>query len=79
MKVSVIRDMNESEMLQKIEDIDSELLNLRFQVKTGKLDNPLRMRMLRRDVARIKTILNEKLTGSLETVSDSVGSREGGR
>jgi len=59
MKVKVIRDYSNGEIVQKINDWEEELFNLRFQAKMGQLSNPLQLQMVRRDIARAKTVLNE--------------------
>ena len=68
MKPSEIRNLSLTEQTDKIADIEGEMLNLRFQAQTGKLDNPMRMRMLRRDIARLKTIVRESLLRGKKTV-----------
>lgn len=60
MKTTEIREMPDDKIVEKIASLDEELFNLRFQAKLGQLSNPLQLRMLRRDRARVKTILNEK-------------------
>ncbi len=60
MKANVLRDMTDVELNQKLADSKSELFNLRFQVATGQLENPLRIRNVRKDIARIKTIIRER-------------------
>ena len=60
MKTTEIRDLSNEEIKKKIDGWEEELFNLRFQAKMGQLANPLQLRMVRRDIARAKTILNEK-------------------
>jgi large subunit ribosomal protein L29 len=60
MKVKEIRDLSSVEIEKKIGALEEELFNLRFQAKLGQLANPLQLRMVRRDIAKAKTILNEK-------------------
>jgi len=60
MKVKDIRDMNDAELMQKIEDLKSELFNLRFRLVTGQLENPMRIKEVRKTIARVKTILHER-------------------
>ena len=55
-----IRELSNEEILSKIEESKEELFNLRFQQATGSLEKPSRIRELRRLVARMKTILNER-------------------
>jgi large subunit ribosomal protein L29 len=59
MKASEIRDLNPDEMRQKVSDLKEELFNLRFQHEIGQLENPQRMKQMKRDIARMKTILRE--------------------
>jgi large subunit ribosomal protein L29 len=60
MKANVYRDMTSVELTQKLTDAKGELFNLRFQLATGQLDNPLRIRHVKRDIARVKTVLRER-------------------
>ncbi|NKB24485.1 MAG: 50S ribosomal protein L29 [Kiritimatiellae bacterium] len=60
MKTSKIREMTDEELDQLYRDTRKEIFNLRMQKATGQLENPLRLRGVRRDVARIKTVLNER-------------------
>jgi large subunit ribosomal protein L29 len=55
-----IRDLSEDEIEQRLMETKEELFNLRFQNATGQLDNYKRLGELRRDVARLKTILRER-------------------
>ena len=60
MKVKEIREMTTDEINKKIVDAKQELFNLRFSSALGNLENPSRIRELRHDVARMKTILRER-------------------
>ncbi|QUH27239.1 50S ribosomal protein L29 [Serpentinicella alkaliphila] len=60
MKANLVRDMSDMELSQKLADLKGELFNLRFQLATGQLENPLRIRNVRKDIARIKTIIRER-------------------
>lgn len=55
-----IRNMNEIELAQKLNELESELFKLRFQSKTGRLDKPHLIGLIKKDVARIKTITRER-------------------
>ena len=70
MKPSEIRDLSEKEREEKIQDLEEELFNLRFQVATGKIENPGRLRLIRRDIARIKTIQRESASNQSEEKPD---------
>ncbi len=60
MKAKEYRQLSEGELLIKERELGEELFNLRFQHATGQLDNVMRIPQLRRDIARVKTILKEK-------------------
>ncbi len=55
-----LRQLTDEELLAKIEELKEELFNLRFSQANGSLENPARIRELRKTVARIKTILRER-------------------
>lgn len=63
MKMEEILELTEQELRNKLEDLQEEMQNLRFQHATHQLDNPLRLRTLRKDIARIKTVLREYQLG----------------
>ncbi|MFQ5329224.1 MAG: 50S ribosomal protein L29 [Thermodesulfobacteriota bacterium] len=63
MKASEVRDMTVEDLLAKEKALDKELFSLRVQNSTGHLENPLRIRFVRRDIARVKTIRAEKGRG----------------
>ncbi len=60
MKVNEIRNMTADELQKKSGDLVQELFNLRFQLHTGRLENTARISAIKRDIARVKTILNGK-------------------
>ncbi|MDO4721174.1 MAG: 50S ribosomal protein L29 [Peptostreptococcaceae bacterium] len=60
MKAKELREMTVLELGTKLGELKGELFNLRFQLATGQLDNPVKLRYVRKDIARVKTILNEK-------------------
>ena len=60
MKASEIRDMTAQELENKLVDLKKELFALRFQLAVNQLDNPARVRAVKKDIARIKTILREQ-------------------
>jgi large subunit ribosomal protein L29 len=62
MKVSEIRELTLEELRQREQDIAEELFNLKFQRATAQLENKMRVRQIRRDLARVKTIIQEKQT-----------------
>jgi large subunit ribosomal protein L29 len=62
MKAKELRQLSEGELFVKEKELHEELFNLRFQHATGQLDNVMRIPQVRRDIARLKTILKEKAT-----------------
>jgi len=60
MKASKMVDWTNDELKEKLGDMKGELFNLRFQLATGQLENPLRIREVKRDIARVKTILTQR-------------------
>ncbi len=55
-----LKEMPVSELTERLENTREELFNMRFQLATGQLDNYRRVRWLRRDIARVKTVLRER-------------------
>ena len=60
MKITELRDLTNEELQAKLSDFREELFNLRFQKALNRLDNPLRIKVVKRDVARIKTLIKER-------------------
>jgi len=60
MKASEIRELSIEEKQLKIKDLKEEIFNLRFQHETGQLENPRKMKQIKRDIARIKTVLKQE-------------------
>jgi large subunit ribosomal protein L29 len=65
MKAKQVRDMTNDELNGKLKDLKGELFNLRFQLAVGQLENPMRLRQVRKDIARVKTVLRERELKSL--------------
>ena len=61
-KASELRELPEDELLNQVEAHKEELFNLRFQFATGQLDNPMRIKQVRHEIAQILTILRERHT-----------------
>jgi large subunit ribosomal protein L29 len=59
-KATELRELSDDDLLRRMEEAKEELFNLRFQRATGQLDNPARMKVLRREVARIATVIRER-------------------
>ncbi len=60
MTAKEIREKSNTELAQEIETLKDELFNLRFQQATGQLENTARMRTVKKDIARIKTVIRER-------------------
>jgi large subunit ribosomal protein L29 len=60
MKFKDIIEMADVELNQKLADLKSELLNLRFQLEINQLDNPMRIKEVKKNIAQIKTVLRER-------------------
>lgn len=60
MEIKKMRDMTEVELNAEVKKLKNELFNLRFQHVTGQLENPIKMRDLKKQIARVKTIIREK-------------------
>ncbi|MBQ2867521.1 MAG: 50S ribosomal protein L29 [Firmicutes bacterium] len=66
MKIEQIKKMSEVELNAEVKKLKNELFNLRFQHVTGQLENPVKMRDIKKDIARCKTVLREKQLKNIE-------------
>jgi len=78
MKSAEIRELSDEELEDKYLDAKEELFNLRFQLATNQLDNPLKIRDARRNIARIQTIRKEREL-ALRASSEPSGDKKVGR
>ena len=60
MKTAELRDKTDSELETRQRELTEQLFKLRFQRATGRMENPMKIRQVKREIARIKTLLNEK-------------------
>jgi large subunit ribosomal protein L29 len=60
MKARELRELGDDELRGRLEELTKERFNLRFRSATESIENPIRFRALRRDIARIKTVLRER-------------------
>ena len=60
MKANELRNKSVEELNKSVADLKTELFNLRFQHATGELDNPMRINKVKKDIARVKTVLRER-------------------
>ncbi len=66
-----LRELNDAELLQRLEEARAELFNLRFQLATGQLDNHARIGQVRREIARLLTIRREREIAAAEAQQES--------
>ncbi|MBU0650528.1 50S ribosomal protein L29 [bacterium] len=64
MKIKELRELSKQELAQKEEDLRAALFNLRTQLQLGKLEHPHQLKLMRRDIAKIKTVLKEEINKS---------------
>ena len=62
MKAKDIRDRSDDELRKALGDLEEQLFKLRFQKSTGQIENPIKIREVRKDIARVLTIINERRT-----------------
>ncbi|HAN44156.1 MAG TPA: 50S ribosomal protein L29 [Ruminococcaceae bacterium] len=66
MKANEIRELSSAELNNKLSDLKAELFNLRFQHAINQLDNPMRLKAVKKDIARIKTIIKQQENKSVQ-------------
>ena len=59
MKTSELREMTSAELNTKLQDLKEELFNLRFQLAINQLDNPMRIKAVKKDIARVQTVIRQ--------------------
>ena len=67
MRAEEIREMSDDEILKRVEELEQERFRLRFRSATETLEDPLRFRVIRKDIARLKTILRERQIAAANT------------
>ena len=60
MKINKINEMSSPELEKELSELKTELFKLRFSLATNSLDNPMRIKEVRRDIARVKTVLRQR-------------------
>ncbi len=73
-----LRGASDEELLTRLREAKQELFNLRFQVATGQLDNNKRLQTVRRDIARIYTVMRERELGITYEVADASADSDSG-
>lgn len=66
MDMKELRELSGAELAEKEQELKQELFNLRFQLATGRIENPMRIRQTKRDIARVKTVLRQSALSSEE-------------
>ena len=75
MKVQELRDLGDVELAEKLGEYKQELFNLRFQLVTGQLDDPTRLKQIRHDIARVLTVQGERARAAERQATVSEGER----
>jgi len=60
LKANKMKEMTSQELSEKMNELKNELFNLRFQLATGQLDNPMKIKAIKKDIARVNTVLRQK-------------------
>jgi len=63
MKAKEIRDRSDDELRKALGDLEEQLFKLRFQKSTGQIENPIKIREVRKDIARVLTVMGQRQTG----------------
>jgi large subunit ribosomal protein L29 len=77
MRADEIRELTDEEIRNRIAELEEERFRLRFRSATEALENPLRFRMIRKDIARMKTILRERQLAQQQAAGGTSGPRSG--
>ncbi len=75
MRADELRDLGDAELVEKLGQFKQELFDLRFSLVTGQLDNPTRLGLLRKDIARVRTVQRERELVDLDAYSDDAHDR----
>jgi large subunit ribosomal protein L29 len=73
MEVKELRDLTAAELAEKEQQLSQELFSLRFQLAAGRVENPMKIRKTRRDLARVKTILRQQVSANKPTDKKQAG------
>jgi large subunit ribosomal protein L29 len=73
MEVKELRDLTAAELAEKEQQLSQELFSLRFQLAAGRVENPMKIRKARRDLARVKTILRQQMSATKPTDKKQAG------
>ena len=73
MEVKELQDLTAAELAEKEQQLSQELFSLRFQLAAGRIENPMKIRKTRRDLARVKTILRQQVSANKPTDTKQAG------
>lgn len=73
MEVKELQDLTAAELVEKEQQLVQELFSLRFQLAAGRVENPMKIRKARRDLARVKTILRQQVSATKPADKKRVG------
>ena len=73
MDVKELRDLTAAELAEKEQQLSQELFNLRFQLAAGRVENPMKIRQARRDLARVKTVLRQQVLANKPAAKKRAG------
>ncbi len=73
MDVNELQDLTAAELAEKEQQLSQELFNLRFQLAAGRIENPMKIRQARRDLARVKTVLRQQVLAGKQTANKKAG------
>ncbi|MGH7228870.1 MAG: 50S ribosomal protein L29 [Nitrospiraceae bacterium] len=73
MEMKELRDMVDAELVEKEQQLRQELFNLRFQLATGRIENPMRIRQTRHDLARVKTVRRQNAMAGTAPAAEGRG------
>lgn len=73
MDVRELRDLTGPELAEKEQQLSQELFNLRFQLAAGRVENPMKIRQARRDLARVKTVLRQQVLAGKPATKKKAG------
>lgn len=73
MRIETLRDLTKDELLQKRDELKQELFNLKLRRGLSQIDNPLKLRTIRRDIAKVETVISED-RNAIRKIVDQTGS-----
>ena len=75
-KAKLLADLGDTDLIEKLADAKEELFNLRFQLATGQLDNSARMRLVKKDIARVNTELRAREIADADAMASSASGED---